>query len=283
MQSGEEFSRLGSLVILGLAVGSFFLFNSLFLAIVLGINAIALFLGFLPTYGQIHDHENVVIFRFGRYFTTKKPGIYWYYPRFDELIVIDMRSQVIEVHPVDYLTKDSLFAKVGCIYQVKVIDARNALIHVKDYKTAITATISSSLRKIIAELSFEELNASVESINKQLKTEVENVSKDWGLKVEKVEVSQIIPPASLIEALKNKREAAEKKLTLEIQARTKQVNLEVLNEIASKLDDKTLTFLYLETMKSMAEGRASKIYFPSELTQLVSKISGVLKSNSENK
>ncbi len=283
MQSGEDFSRLSSIIVLALAIGSFFLFNSLFLAVILVIAAIGLFLGFLPTYGHVREGENVVIFRFGKYLETRQPGLFWYFPRFDEPVLVDMRTQVIDVPPADYITKDNIIPKIDCIYYIKIVNARDVLTKVKDYKLALTSLISSKLRDIVADLSFDDLNAKIEDTNTKLRELVDAVSKDWGLQVEKVEVTQIIPPASLVEILKQKKEAEQRKLTLEIQARTKSVNLEVLNDVASKLDDKTLTFLYLEAMKSMAEGRSNKIYFPSELTTFVNRLSGLVKSNTENK
>lgn len=277
MQNGESFSKLITIVLLVLALGSFFVLHSLFLTSVLFITSILAFLGLLPTYSHAIVNENVVIFRFGKYNSTATPGLFWYYPRFDSLIPVDMRVQVIDVPPLDYITKDSVVVNTDCIYYVKVTDAKTVLIKVKDYKTAITSIISTSLRNIIAGLSFEELNSNVEEINKKLKNSVDAISKDWGLIVEKVEIQKLIPPQSIIDAMNKRKEAEQKKLALEIQARSKSVNLEILNEVVSKLDDKTLTFLYLDTLKSMAEGRSNKIYFPAELTSIVDKVSNLVK------
>lgn len=283
MKGGEDFSKLVSIVILALAIGSFVLFNSIFLTSILIIFAILSFLGFIPTYGQVHENESIVIFRFGKYFVTHNPGVFWYYPRFDELVSVDMRMQVFDVPPYDYITQDDIVAKVDCVYYIKVKDPRNALTKVKDYKTAITSIISSNLRNIIAGLTFDQLNSGVDEINNKIKKIIEETANEWGLEVYKVEIQKIIPPETLIDALKKKKEAEEKKLTLEIQARARNVNLQVLDEVVSKMNEKTLSFLYLETLKSMAEGRANKIYFPAELTYLADKVAGIVKPKEENK
>ncbi|PIT85440.1 hypothetical protein COU36_03250, partial [Candidatus Micrarchaeota archaeon CG10_big_fil_rev_8_21_14_0_10_59_7] len=88
------------------------------------------------------------------------------------------------------------------------------------------------------------------------------------------EIQSIELPQDLLDAMRKRKEADEYKAKVETEAQARRVSLEILDQAASKMSDTTMTYLYLDALKKLAEGKSNKIIFPLELSHLASKLSG---------
>ena len=130
-------------------------------------------------------------------------------------------------------------------------------------------------------MELEEVLEKTEEVANELKTVIKTATEEWGIAVVKVEVQAIELPPSLIVAMHKRREAGEYKIKLEIEAQAKQISLELLDKATSTLDSKTMSYLYIDALKSVANGKATKIILPLELTNIARAISNKLSSSPE--
>jgi regulator of protease activity HflC (stomatin/prohibitin superfamily) len=252
--------------------GIFVLKNPLVLAIgVLVIGGVA---AFFPRYVELKEYERAVVFRLGKFDRVAGPGILFLFPNLESNVVVDLRTQTMDTAPQDVITKDNIKVKIDSIVYIKIVDPRKAVVEIKDYKSAITQLLLSRIREMASRMPLDELLAKTEDINMQLQKVVKEAADDWGISTLRVEVQSIELPASLVDAMQKRKEAQEMRAKVETEATARKTAIEILDSAASKLSDTTLSYLYLDSLKQIAQGKSNKIIFPLELSHLASMLSG---------
>ncbi|MFA4946793.1 MAG: paraslipin, partial [Candidatus Micrarchaeia archaeon] len=181
---------------------------------------------------------------------------------------VDLRTQVLDIHPQDVITKEQIRLKVDAVVYYKVTDAYKSVVEVKDYREALTQLLHSQIRNSISKLSVEDVIAGTDSIAKELHGVLANAEEQWGVAIKKVEIQSVELPKGLADAMQKRRAASDYKRKLETEAEARKIGIETVNEAASKISDRTLAYLYLDTLKRIGDGKATKIIFPLELTHI---------------
>ena len=262
----------------------------------------------------VQPYEQAVYMRLGKYVRILNQGLNVVCPLVNQVVKMDLRTQVLDVPSQEVITKDNSPVNVDAIVYIKVTDPKNAFFEVTDYRTATVYLAQTTLRSIIGEMELDQILSNRERINIQLRDILDESTDKWGVKIETVEIREADPAqrvkesmeeqtsaerrrraaileaegkktAAILEAEGKKKsmilEAEGKRLATILQAQGEAQKLRLTSVGASSLDSKALAVLSMETLKSVGDGQSSKIYFPMELTKVMDGISSYLGSSNE--
>ena len=225
---------------------------------------------------QLKDYERAVVFRFGKVVRVGGPGWTFIFPFFERGVLVTLRVETIDIPPQEVLTKDNIQLVIDGVLFISVKgdpeSVVNSVVRVEDYRKAATMFVIASLRDVVGEFDLNEVISSIEKINSTLITKLAEVSKEWGLKVKSVEISQVRIPDEILQAMHEQKAAVQKKLAVYELAESEKAKILAVKEATEVLSDKTVTYYYIKALEKMAEGQSSKIIFPMELTNLLEKV-----------
>ena len=245
-----------------------------------------------------------VIERLGRYNRTLDAGLAIVVPFIDRLRpLIDLREQVVSFKPQPVITEDNLVVSIDSVIYFQVTDPKAATYEIANYIQAIEQLTVTTLRNVVGGMSLEDTLTSRDQINNQLRGVLDEATGKWGVRVNRVELKAIDPPATIQEAMekqmradRDKRaailnaegtkqsqiltaegekqssilraEGAKQAQILGAEAQAKAIET-VTNSIhAANVDPKLLAYQYLQMLPQIAQGDANKVWIiPSELSQ----------------
>jgi regulator of protease activity HflC (stomatin/prohibitin superfamily) len=157
-----------------------------------------------------------VVERFGRYQRTLAPGLALVVPFVDRLrALMDLREQVVSFPPQPVITEDNLVVNIDTVIYFQVTDAKAATYEIADYIQAIEQLTVTTLRNVIGGIALEKTLTSRDHINTQLRGVLDDATGKWGIRVNRVELKAIDPPASIQESMeKQMRADREKRATV---------------------------------------------------------------------
>ncbi|MFH0922441.1 MAG: SPFH domain-containing protein [Candidatus Micrarchaeota archaeon] len=236
--------------------------------LVLGLFVIAVVLLFFPRLIELKEYERGVFFRLGKFNKVAGPGWIFMFPAIDSFELVDLRTRTIDVAPQKVVTQDNIAIEVDAIVYMRVVDPKKVVIAVKDVQGALTHLLHANIRSVIGKMTLDEVIRKTEEINAALYSTVKDVEKDWGIFTQNIEIQSIELPQGLIAAMQKRKEAGEYKAKLETEAQAREISLDIINRAASKLSDRTMTLLYVDALKIIANGKSNKIIFPLELSRM---------------
>ena len=234
-----------------------------------GIIVIALVIILLASLKVVNQFERGVKFTLGKYVGIMEPGLNIIVPVIQSWQKVDIRTKVIDVPKQDAMTKDNVSAIINAVIYFKVATAEKAIIEVLDFKYAVSQLAQTTMRDVVGEFTLDELLSSRELIASKIKEIIDKASDPWGIKVEAVELKEIILPDSLIRIISQEAEAEREKRGILIKAQGELESSKNLAIAAKKLSE-TKGGIHLRTLQTIANlgGEKSKtvIYaIPSEL------------------
>src|SRR6266699_2119497 len=139
-----------------------------------------------------------VVERLGRYSRTLTPGLAIVVPFVDRIRdMIDLREQVVSFDPQPVITEDNLVVSIDTVIYFTVTDARAATYEIANYIQAIEQLTVTTLRNVIGGMALEETLTSRDEINDKLRGVLDDATGKWGIRVNRVELKAIDPPASI--------------------------------------------------------------------------------------
>lgn len=167
------------------------------LAIILALSAIRL----------IRPYERGLVERFGRFQRILEPGLNIVLPFVDVVLKVDMREVVLDVPSQLVITRDNVNVEVDAIIYIQVTDPVRAQYEITNYVLASTKLAQTNLRNVIGELDLDACLASRDSINLQLRDVMDQATDKWGVKVNRIELQRIDPPADITDAMSRQMKA----------------------------------------------------------------------------
>jgi regulator of protease activity HflC (stomatin/prohibitin superfamily) len=258
----------------------------------------------------VSPYEKGVVERLGRYSRTAQPGLHIIIPFIDTMRKVDMREQVVDVQPQEVITKDNVVVTVDAIIYYEATDPVKLTYNVADFYSAATKLAQTNLRNVVGETELDEALTSREMINAKLRSVLDDATDKWGVRVVRVEIKRIDPPADVTAAMHRqmkaerekraqildaegtrqarileaegeaeavKRVADAERYKLEVEA-TGQGNAitTVYNAILnSNLDNRVIAIQYLDTLQKVANGTAAKVFIPYEATAILGALGGI--------
>jgi regulator of protease activity HflC (stomatin/prohibitin superfamily) len=254
-----------------------------------------------------------VVERLGRYSRTLTPGLTIVIPFIDKVKpLIDLREQVVAFAPQPVITEDNVSIGVDTVLYFTITDPKSVTYEIANPLQAIEQLTVTTLRNVIGGMTLEQTLTSRDQINAQLRIVLDEATGKWGIRVNRVEIKSVDPPASIQEAREKQMRAERARraasltaaggkqsaiLTAEGEKQSAVLKAEGAKQSAilrsegeaqaidtvfsaiheGRPDRELLSYQYLQMLPQLARGEANKIFIiPSEFTQALGNIGGAL-------
>ena len=258
----------------------------------------------------VRPWEKGLIERLGKYIRTVDSGLTIVIPFLETMRKIDMREQVVDVPPQDVITKDNVVVEVDAVVYYEVTDPVKVAYNVTNFYTAATKLAQTNLRNLVGDLALDQSLTSRELINSKLREILDEATDKWGTKVTRVELQRIEPPADVTDAMHRQMKAERDRRAMILEAEgTKQSAIlkaegqaEAIRQVADaekyqkiaiaqgeaeaietvygaihngNPTNDLIAIRYLETLGTIANGQATKIFLPIEASGVLGSIGGI--------
>ena len=255
----------------------------------------------------------VIVQRLGRYSRTLDAGLHFLIPFIDKVrATVDLREQVVSFPPQPVITSDNLVVSIDTVIYFQPTDPKAATYEIANYIQGIEQLTVTTLRNVIGSLDLEQTLTSRDQINGQLRGVLDDATGRWGIRVNRVELKAIDPPASVQDSMEKQMRAERDRraailnaegvkqsqiLTAEGEKQAQILRAEGTAQAAilesqgearailrvfdaihkGNPDSKLLAYQYLQMLPQIAHGEANKMWIvPSELTQALQGIGAAL-------
>jgi len=254
-----------------------------------------------------------IVERLGRYSRTLTPGLTIVVPFVDRVLpLIDMREQVVSFDPQPVITEDNLVVNIDTVIYFQVTDAKASTYEVQDYFSAIDLLTVTTLRNLIGGMSLEDALTSRDNINDQLRGILDEATGKWGIRIHRVELKAIDPPATIKDTMEKQMRADREKraailqaegfkqaailtaegekqsailkaqgeressvLRAEGQAKAIETVFKAVHD--GNVDQKLLAYQYLQMLPQIAQGESNKVWIiPSEFSQMLGRLGRIM-------
>ena len=182
------------------------------LIIALSIVGVILIVILICSIKVVRQTQKVIVERMGGYHKTWDVGIHMLLPFFDRVAYrISMKEQIRDFAPQDVITKDNVTMKIDTVVFYSVTDPKLYSYGIENPVLAIENLSATTLRNIIGELDLDETLTSRDVINTKMRTILDEATDPWGIKVNRVEVKNILPPKDIREAMERQMRAEREK------------------------------------------------------------------------
>ena len=272
--------------------------------IVLGVLVLFMIIVLARTIKVVPQARAAVVERLGRYSRTLTPGLALVIPFVDRVRnMADLREQVVSFQPQPVITQDNLVVNIDSVIYFQVTDPKAATYEIANPVDAIDMLTVTTLRNVIGGMTLEQTLTSRDSINDQLRGILDDATGKWDIRVHRVELKSVDPPASVKDTMEKQMRADREKraailqaegvkqaqilqaqgekeaailkaegasrasvLAAEGQAKAIQTVFQAIHE--GNPDPKLLAYQYLQVLPQIAQGDANKVWvIPSELTR----------------
>ena len=156
----------------------------------------------------VHQAQAVVVERLGAYLTTWNTGLHFKLPVIDRVARrIDLKEQVVDFPPQPVITKDNVTMQIDTVVFFQITDPKLYAYGVENPIMAIENLSATTLRNIIGDMELDETLTSREVINTKMRASLDVATDPWGIKVNRVELKNIIPPAAIQDAMEKQMKA----------------------------------------------------------------------------
>ena len=180
---------------------------------------VIIFIVLLSSIKVVNTGYLYVVERLGQFHKILEPGWHFIIPGVDFVRKkVSTKQQILDVQPQSVITKDNVKISVDNVIFYKMINAKDAVYNIEDYKAGIVYSATTNIRNILGNMTLDEVLAGRDSINQQLLGIIDEVTDAYGIKVLSVEIKNIIPPAEIQQAMEKQMRAERDKRAMILQA-----------------------------------------------------------------
>jgi regulator of protease activity HflC (stomatin/prohibitin superfamily) len=163
-----------------------------------------------------------VVKRLGQFHSIRNPGVVFLIPFVDTMELVDMRETPRTGDRQDVITRDNVSVTVNATIFSQIVDAQMALFSVSSYAIAIDQLSRTTLRAVFGGISLDEALSQREHINAQLQQQMESVTDKWGIRINRIEIVDILPPQQILQAMALQKQADQEKRAAILQSEGQQ-------------------------------------------------------------
>ena len=258
----------------------------------------------MPIVNFVRDYQRVARFRLGRFEGMKGPGVVFKIPILHQIMKVDTRTEVLDIPKQTSITKDNAAIDIDFLVylRVDINQADKSVLEVENFHLAVVGLATTTLRAIVGDIILDDVLSQRDRINELIRSRLDHETERWGIKVTNVEIRELTVPREIQEAMNRQMTAERVRRAVVLEAEgIRQANITVaegekqaailraegqrqaailnaeglakalttISAEAKKVDTNTMGLQYLDAIKKLAEGPASKFFFPLELTKLV--------------
>ena len=256
----------------------------------------------------VPEYQRLVVLALGRYQKTAGPGLVILAPPpFQSSTTVDLKEFSVEIPQQTCITKDNATISIDFIIFQQIVDPAASFLKVANFRQQVMQIASTTLRAVIGDLSLDDAFSKREQMNEVLRQKLDEETHRWGVKVNRVEIREIIPPRDIQEAMNRQMTAERNRRAAILEAEGKKQSailvaegskqaavleaegqkqaqflraegfalaLAKIYDTASTVDAKTMTLQYLEALKALGASPSTKFVIPTEFTALAAPLLG---------
>ena len=160
-----------------------------------------------------------VIERLGQFYKVLEPGWHFVIPFVDYVRAkVSIKQQILDIEPQNVITKDNVKISVDNVIFYKVMNAKDAIYNIENYKSGIVYSTITNMRNIIGEMTLDEVLSGRDKINAELLKVIDQLTDAYGIKILSVEIKDITPPDEIRQAMEKQMKAERDKRATILQA-----------------------------------------------------------------
>ncbi|MDT8716348.1 SPFH/Band 7/PHB domain protein [Clostridium sp. 19966] len=160
-----------------------------------------------------------VLERVGQFYKILEPGWHFVIPFADYVRRrVSTKQQILEIDPQNVITKDNVKISIDNVIFFKVMNAKDAVYNIENYKSGIVYSTITNMRNIVGDMTLDEVLSGRDRINMRLLEIIDEVTDAYGIKILSVEIKNIIPPKEIQEAMEKQMKAERDKRAVILQA-----------------------------------------------------------------
>lgn len=198
----------------------------------------------------VKQYERGVLFTLGKFSGKMNPGLRVVIPVIQAWERVDLRVKAVDVPDQECITKDNVSVRVNAVIYYKVSDAAKAIIEVENFYYAISQLAQTTMRNVVGEVSLDELLGERDKISERIREIVDKLTDPWGIKVESVDLKDVVLPENLKRTIGKQAEAEREKRSVIIKAEGEVIASENMAKAAKTLAA-SAGALHLRTLQSI--------------------------------
>ncbi len=173
--------------------------------IILAVIILAIIVGNIKIVPQAHEY---VVERLGAFYQVWKVGLHFKVPFIDKVAKkVNLKEHVIDFPPQDVITKDNVTMQIDSVVYYQITDAQSYTYGVERPMMAIENLTATTLRNIIGDIELDKTLTSRDTINTTMRSVLDVATDPWGIKINRVELKNIIPPREIKDAMEKQMKA----------------------------------------------------------------------------
>ncbi|WP_055667458.1 SPFH domain-containing protein [Desnuesiella massiliensis] len=193
-----------------------------------------------------------ILERFGQFYKVLEPGWHFTIPFADFIRKkVSTKQQILDIEPQNVITKDNVKISIDNVIFYRVLNAKDAVYNIENYKSGIVYSTITNMRNIVGNMTLDEVLSGRDKINSELLMVVDEITDAYGIKILSVEIKNIIPPAEIQQAMEKQMKAERDKRAIILQAEGQKQS-----EIARAEGEKQAKILQAEAEKEANIRRA---------------------------
>ena len=212
---------------------------------------------------QINEYERGIKFKQGQFHSIMNPGWNIVLPIFQSYKKIDIRTKAVDVPEQDTITKDNISVRVNAVIYYKIFDAAKAMLEVENFYYAVSQLAQTTMRNAIGSVTLDELLVQREKLSESICKIIDAATDPWGIKVENVELKDVLLPEEMKRVMAKAAEAEREKASVITKA---QGEVEASENLAIAADNLarnpvSVHLRTLETINDLSSDQSNTVIF----------------------
>jgi len=219
---------------------------------------------------QVNQYQRGVKFQLGKYTKMVEPGWRVIVPIFQSMVKVDIRTKAVDVPYQEAITRDNVSAKVNAVIYYRVVDSAKAILEVEKFWFAVSQLAQTTMRNVVGQMELDELLANRQAAAEKIEQIVEKSAENWGLKIEGVELKDIVLPDDMQRVIARQAEAEREKRAVIINSTGELAAAENLSKAAAILSQApgALHLRTLTTINDLSSDQSNTVIFAVPLEVL---------------